>query len=576
MKVFIKYKDNKEIIDILNYESIHSIIGKYIKKKNIDSIENINDYYINYNGICLDKNFSLEKYEIYNDSILELNKKLRGGSTNDTFSSKNSFFVFCVVLIVLIPIFLLPIGFIPLTASLLQNIINKSIMSIGNYLVCVLGKKTLFSRIRLFIVFLKYVFLILMVFVVITFPLILLCVTLKGKSILDNPQNLCSPISVGNQTGMILTMIYLLFYILFRGGNYVFETLIYICKKSYLLNMLLNPIFKFLLSSYNRVKYLGIFMIPGIGSGLMGYYTFLEVALVALEMMLSTVTSIGCGKVKEKGNKTSLINSMKSKLNDFQQKKSVKEEVDRLNNEIKVFESAESFCLPDKIVCCDPSNYISIADVFYGMLENPLASKGFRVVGMFPSFVLFTQALYESALARMGANNDLLAKSYNDRRLFLKQLLQEKTNEVPNDAKDLIKDFLNSNSDRNIDEETNLIYDIKKKLDKYFPANDDRINELKEKINIMEGEMIDYAREDGSSYTPGSSLFKTVFKIIFVDIFCNVVSTTKASSDVIHKMGDMKDIVDMLKAGSSSGVFIAIFYFITVIVLVICGMFGIF
>jgi hypothetical protein len=41
-------------------------------------------------------------------------------------------------------------------------------------------------------------------------------------------------------------------------------------------------------------------------------------------------------------------------------------------------------------------------------------------------------------------------------------------------------------------------------------------------------------------------------------------------------MGEMDEVVDMLKAGSTAGIFTAIIYFITVIVLIICGIFNVF
>jgi hypothetical protein len=601
MKIYIKYENNKIILNTNNYQSINSIIYEYLEKNNIT--DNVENYYINYNGICLDKDFSLEKYNIIDNTTIELFKKIKGGvnSTAETFSSKNKFFVFCVVIIVILPIFILPMGFMSLTSSLLENIISKSILSIGNYLVCVLGKKTLFSRIRIFLFILKYIFFILMIFVIITFPLILLCITLKGKSILDNPKNMCSPINVGHQAGMILTILYIILYLIFRGGNYILETIIYIFKKSYILNMILNPLFKFLLSIYNTLKYFPVYLIPFIGAGLAAYFTFLEITLVALEMILSSVTLLGCSKLTIKNPLKDLMSSklfkkedsccckqedkdelkdlIKNKLNDLKNK-NIKEEVERLNNEIKIFQNTDSFCAPDKIICCNPSNFTMIADVFFNILENPLLSKVFKSVGMFPSMVLFTEALYESVISSTESNNSLLEKSYNDRRLYLKHLLQDKVNEIPKDTRELIREFLNNGykneSERNIDKDNSLIFEIKKKLDKNFSTDDNKINELKDKINTLESEMIDYAKEDGSSYTPGKSLFKNVLKSIYIDIFCNVVSTTKASGDIIHKMGDMKDIIDMLKAGSSSGVFISIFYFITVIILIISGLFGMF
>jgi hypothetical protein len=70
MKIYIKYEDNKNILITSNYQSINSIINEYLEKYNIDLLDNIDNYYINYNGICLDKNYSLEKYDIVNETTI--------------------------------------------------------------------------------------------------------------------------------------------------------------------------------------------------------------------------------------------------------------------------------------------------------------------------------------------------------------------------------------------------------------------------------------------------------------------------------------------------------------------------
>ena len=88
--------------------------------------------------------------------------------------------------------------------------------------------------------------------------------------------------------------------------------------------------------------------------------------------------------------------------------------------------------------------------------------------------------------------------------------------------------------------------------------------------------MVLFSKKNGSKYVRGPSMFKTLFKFIFVDIFCNVVSTTKVSQEIIMKMGEMNELIDMLKAGSATGLFLGLAYFITIIILIICGIFNIF
>ena len=66
MKIYIKYENNNKIINTNNYESINSIINKFIIEYKInDNLYNISDnYFIDYNGKYLDVNMCLEKYNI--------------------------------------------------------------------------------------------------------------------------------------------------------------------------------------------------------------------------------------------------------------------------------------------------------------------------------------------------------------------------------------------------------------------------------------------------------------------------------------------------------------------------------
>ena len=64
MNIYIKYGDNnKQLIKIKHYESINSIINKFLIKNNLNE-DDINDYFLDYNGKYLNKNFSIEKYDL--------------------------------------------------------------------------------------------------------------------------------------------------------------------------------------------------------------------------------------------------------------------------------------------------------------------------------------------------------------------------------------------------------------------------------------------------------------------------------------------------------------------------------
>ncbi len=63
---------------------------------------------------------------------------------------------------------------------------------------------------------------------------------------------------------------------------------------------------------------------------------------------------------------------------------------------------------------------------------------------------------------------------------------------------------------------------------------------------------------------------------MFLDIFCNITTTTKTSKDVITEMGEINEITDMLKAGTSTGIYMSLIYFISYIVIFFCGIFNVF
>jgi hypothetical protein len=92
MKIYIKYLSNKNyLINIENYQSINSIINQYIIEQNTNSNnvlldENLDNYFISYNGLKLNKKYSLEKYEISENSILTLNQRQKGGNNFFSFA----------------------------------------------------------------------------------------------------------------------------------------------------------------------------------------------------------------------------------------------------------------------------------------------------------------------------------------------------------------------------------------------------------------------------------------------------------------------------------------------------------
>ena len=571
MKLYIIYENIKIKITTQNYQSIKSIIYQYLSENNLK--DDIDNFYLNYNGAYLDNNMSLEKYNIYENFTLNLNIKKKGGDCFISYALRNPLQVIICLLLSLLPIIILPLGFISATSCLIKVIIEKSISSIGKYLVCVLGKVTLYSRVKFIIIGIKYIVFILMIYVIITLPLLLLCVTLKGYSIMDNPKNMCGGISAGNIAGMVLTIVFVFIYVAHRCGNYIINALILLCKKVYILNTTITPTLKLLLATYNEAKYAPIIALT-FGT-IQGYFSSIRLLLEGTKIVLMTITELGC---KTSFTKEAFIAKISEKINNFNKKdkkngEDEKDEKDhKINNNKPIsnpFTSGLDMCREDVIQCCNPNNYISIGDTLNTVLSTGPISDILKFTGLYPSFVLIIEALYESALLRLNANEQLKDSSFNEKKIYLRKILQEKINKIPDDTKVLIKEFLNTGNDE-------LIHNIQKQLDTMFKSNNNRINDIKYKLAILDETMIEYARKDHSKYIPGKSLFKTLFKFIFVDVFCNISSTTKTSIDVVTEMGEMSEVTDMIKAATSSGIYMAVIYLISYIVIFICGILNIF
>lgn len=554
MDIYVKFNNVTKLIKIKSYESINSILNKCLTEFNINN--NVDNYFIDYNGNYLDINNSLEKYDIKQNSLLTLNIKQKGGNSFLKFAKDNPLLVFISFIIALLPILILPTGFVPTTSSFIKTIIERSISAVGKYLVCVLGKVTLFSRVRFFLSFVKYVIFFTMIYVIITFPLVLYCITLKGNSILDNPKNMCSPVAKGSLVGLILTSIYVMIYCSYRFGNYAIQLAINLCKKVYFLNTNLNPILISLLNNYNSFKYIPFYFIPMIGGATKIYFTALDAIVNGLNIMLATVSDVGC---KSKFDASAFQNLMKKRLSDFEDKKGKAKEH---AIEIKSFNITDDpICNDDFKRCCNPDNFLLIGNAVSMILNNTLVTMLLKSKGIFPLFILFNEALYEYGLSNADVSNNIPSNP-DDRESYLKNMLERHSDVLSDSTKYSINQYLSTFN-------PNLLSKIKEGIDTNFSSNISTIDQIKMKLNMLDEMMIDYSNTNNSSYIPGGTLLKTILKIFVLNSFCNVLQTTKTGSDVMDQMGDVVDISDMLKAGSASGIVVSFGYFISLIALLI-------
>ena len=571
MKIYIKYLDNKILINTTNYQSINSIINDYITAHNIT--DNINDFFIDYNGKYLNPDFSLETYNIEDNMIVTLNKRVKGGDGGfGSFAKKHPLLVTFCFLISILPIIILPMGFMSAFASFLKIMISKGLASIGKYLVCDLGKITLYKRMNLIISIFKYLIFALMIYVIITFPLIILCITLKGHSITEDPKKMCKPINVGTLSGIILTCVYFLIYLLLRCGNYILNPIIDFFKKYYISNTLIVPILKAILGFYNSTKYVPVFSTPVIGQGIAGYFLALNAGSKAVNLVLKTVTKIGCSFDIPKADFLKNLKDQKTQKGgaDIYIEKSNIKDIKKVEKIKK--RTIDPICKKNVVSCCNPKNFFKIGELLNNVLQSTTIAMTVKGAGLFPSLMLCVQALYESALSELDETEDYLTKSLEERKFYLRKLLEEKVDIMSKKLKEMISTFL-KNSDEDIFSE------IKLELDYEFPLDgSDKAfkSEIKQKMYESEQIMIDFALTDDFVYIPGGSLFKTMMKVILIDGICNVFSTAESVPGVIKDMGQIQEVVDMLKAGTSAGAYVGVFYLITFIILIICAIFKVF
>jgi hypothetical protein len=563
MDIYIKYGNLKKILNVHKYQSVKSIINKFLVENKLENDLNkdIDNFFLDYNGNYLDGNYCLEKYNIHNihNVVLTLNSKNKGGNSFVYFFMNNPLLALICLVISIIPVFILPIGFIPATSALIKIIIEKSIITVGRYLVCVLGKKTLFNRMQYLITFIKYVIFFLMIYVLITFPLIILCITMKGHSVLDNPKSMCKPINMGNTAGMILTFMFIILYGFYRIGNNILEFFINIFKKVYFLNTTINPILTSLLNLFNTSKYMPIGIIPMIGPLMLNYFMFLTVSVNGFQLLLTTVVELGC---KTNFSKDSFVKLLNKKVNESVNSGKIEEEKPNIAHK----DIEDILCVKDLIKCCNEDNFILIGDSLKMFVENQLVAMGLKAARLYPSFILFTEGFYEFAISQIDDTNNI-PKEIDKRTEYFKDILKNSSNLLSNETVKKINEYLNTfNGD--------LLPEIRKYLDKNLPTNKSKIDSIKAKLQELESFIIEYSIKDQSVYVPGPSIIKIVLTSVFLTSFCNLTQTSKTTLDVISEMGHISNVTDMLKAGAASGLFTSIAYFITVIILIILGIFN--
>ena len=196
-------------------------------------------------------------------------------------------------------------------------------------------------------------------------------------------------------------------------------------------------------------------------------------------------------------------------------------------------------------------------------VENSASSLVLKATNMYPIFVLIIEGLYEYVLNNL-SDYGKIPENANDRVTFFKKMLNDNSNNISNDSKELIKEYLRTFN-------KNLITPIENQIHNELASHTDKIQELKDNIMECEELMLFYSKKIGSTYTYGKTLFKIILKYIFINTLCNIIQTSKTSLDIMDSMGDISNITDTIRAGTATGVSMTFIYLITLIVLIIMG-----
>jgi hypothetical protein len=222
----------------------------------------------------------------------------------------------------------------------------------------------------------------------------------------------------------------------------------------------------------------------------------------------------GRGRGQGRKEKKSLLPRIEGENVEIESRK-----LDKRNRRETILTGKEKWlCKKELSSCCHPRNFILIADTLKNLLETGFVGSFAKDNGIYIIFGMFIEALYEGAVYYITDNN----------------------------------------------------------IEFMDPSDQKMIESVHEKIDDLKDSMEEYSRQNGAVYTRYNSIFKTIFKKVFLNIYCNISQTSHSSLYVISQMGEINELIDMLKAGSASGILTAIFYIIAVIVLIICGIFGVF
>ncbi len=398
--IFIDHstKNNSNIIlDIHPYQSFNSILHSF----SFINDDNKDKYYFSLNNKTLDLNLSPDYYQLKENDVVHLYYRLEGGGIASFFKlfKKHWFIVIVILLIAALPLIYLPLGLIPITASLLKIIFDQSFEKIGVYLATHLGKYSLYNRLKLISSIIKLIIFILIVYVSFTFPLLLLCFVFKGHLITDSPKSMCSPYNAATITGLILTVLYLLIYNSYRSTSQNLDWLKNLFKKNQYTQSTLAPATETLKKGYDKVKYFSAVTNPMTGL----YFRFLDKTSNLATALINSLIEFGCEIPSEE-----------------MFKKKFTEQINNISRTEKEGEIKIKVPSTKDTECCDPKNYFAIGNLIYDYINKN--EKTLKENEVYTSAILIAITFLERSLSSEKSNtqkiNELLAYLENRLKTF--------------------------------------------------------------------------------------------------------------------------------------------------------------
>ncbi len=588
--MILEIKINKNIYksNIHSYASLHrAIINVFPQYTPKDYIIYINNKVCSHTQIV---------NELDAKQIIEIMPKIRGGLEMSKSSMGSGMFYFILFLITLSPIYFMYVGIVPLKSFLSRRILTTALEPFGKYLVCVLGKKTLYSRILLATSIIKYFIFIFAVFVTFTLPFIILCilmgVLMKHNKLSDAPKKLKGPVEAGSTTGMIFTVIHMITYFGYRWFDYVADYFISLCNKTYYTKIIFVPILESLKLSFNNIKGIGaIAGTFGFAADVKGITSALGGVVKPLEDVMHMIVKNGCEAVGVDEIEESFKKNLKG-LNEHELKKFEIKGRDRKKfcfdfNEYLDENEFEELCKASgNEQCCTSTMFYKIAEGLYKALTQggtfiELVKKGLAMVGLTGHLITANIAFFEEAMERDDAFDDKggdaifltetqfmiknnMGRTQKDRSTGL--MLYE------DDVDNKIEEYRSKGykvqalyDDKYRDEKQNIIglLNIKRKIS--FDEMKNKINELKRMLN-------DY----NASYDDDDLVVKYVFKPYFITNVCEALNGVRAVRDFSKDINGLDNAIDILRSGMFTGRWMIVFYLITYLVLVILGFFKVY